>query len=43
MEMVTVLIGKRKFKETNDGSHSAKTELSAKDDKMDGKGSKPSN
>lgn len=42
MEMVTVLIGKRKFKETNDGSHSAKTDRSGTDDKTDGKGSKPS-
>lgn len=42
MEMVTVLIGKRKFKDTSEGSHSAKTESSLKDEKNDGKGSKPS-
>ena len=35
MEMITVLIGKRKFKESSDGSHSAKTEISSRDDKAD--------
>lgn len=31
MEMITVLVGKRKFRESSDGSHSAKTEFSSKD------------
>ena len=40
MEMVTVLIGKRKLKDANDGSHSAKSETS-KEEKVEGKSTKP--
>ncbi len=33
MEMITVLIGKRKLRDTGEGPHSAKTEVSLKEDK----------